>query len=136
MSKYYTAAEVALHCTVDDCWVSIFSNVFDITELIRENKGPLADPLIKQAGNSITHWFDRNTKELKTHIDEIRNIRVPYTPEGRFIHVPPADPVEWDTTCFAVWWEDPQYIIGKVRFESDSCSCSHFKHYASCSNFC
>lgn len=114
MVKTYTSEEVALHCTVDDCWVAIFNNVFDITKLIEENKGPLADPLIKQAGQSITHWFDPKTKQLKTYIDEVRNIRVPYTPEGRFIHVPPADPVEWDTTCAEVWWEDPQYIIGRL----------------------
>ena len=117
--KYYTAEEVSLHCTVDDCWVSIFDNIFDLTELIRENKGPLADPLIKQAGSSISHWFNPNTKEIKTYIDETRNIRMPYTPEGRFIHVPPPDPVEFDTTIADPWWQDKRYIVGKVIFYVD-----------------
>ena len=113
--KHYTAEEISIHRTVDDCWVSIFDNVFDITQLINDNRGPLADPLIKQAGSSLSHWFDKKTEELKTYIDPVRNIRVPYTPEGRFIHVPPSDPVEWDTLSVEkCWWKDEQYIVGKL----------------------
>ena len=118
--KHYTAEEVSIHRTVDDCWLSIFDNVYDITQLIADNRGPLADPLINQAGFSISHWFDPKTKELKTHIDDIRNLKVPYTPEGRFIHVPPSDPIEWDTLSVPLpWWEDEQYIVGNVSYISE-----------------
>ncbi len=45
--NFYTPAEVALHNTADDCWVSFFNQVFDITRLIQENyTSELCDPLI------------------------------------------------------------------------------------------
>ena len=39
MVKYFTADEVAMHNCAEDCWVSIFDNVYDLTELLAENKG-------------------------------------------------------------------------------------------------
>lgn len=114
MVKYFTPDEVAMHNCAEDCWVSIYHNVYDITSLIGANRGVLADPLIKEAGRSISHWFHEKTGDIKTYIDPIRNISMPYTPNGRFIHVPPADPMEWSTQYELPWWKDPNYIIGKV----------------------
>eukprot|EP01041_Mallomonas_annulata_P009178 gene9178-19020_t len=113
MVKYYTPEEIAMHNCAEDCWVSIFNDVFDITELILDNRGPLAEPLIKEAGKSISHWFTKDG-ELKTHVDPVKNIRLPYTPQGRFIHIPPSDPTEWGTSYDLPWWKDSKYIRGKL----------------------
>ena len=32
--NYYTPEEVSKHNTADDCWVSFFNEVYDITQLI------------------------------------------------------------------------------------------------------
>ena len=111
---YYTEEEIAIHNSHDDCWVSVFDNVFDLTGLIAENRGDLTRPLEKAAGQNISHWFDAATGEVKTHIDPERNIRLPYCPEGRFVHIAPPDAREWDTSFAKPWWRDEQYIVGKL----------------------
>jgi cytochrome b involved in lipid metabolism len=60
MRRYYTPAEVAVHNTADNCWVSFFDEVYDLTLLIQQNckKSKLCEPLIQAAGTDITHWFD------------------------------------------------------------------------------
>lgn len=114
MVKYYTREEVAVHNYADDCWVIIFDQVYNITELIRAYRGILSVPLLDAAGGSISHWFNMKTGDVKTYIDPIRNIEVPYTPSGRFIHVPPPDPEDrWEAVPLP-WWKDAKYIIGKV----------------------
>jgi hypothetical protein len=112
--KYFTADEVAMHNCAEDCWVSIYDVVYDITSLIEANRDILAEPLIKEAGKSISHWFDQKTRDIKTYMDPMRNIPMPYTPNGRFIHVPPADPCEWSTDYEVPWWKDRNFMIGKV----------------------
>eukprot|EP01038_Epipyxis_sp_PR26KG_P008419 gene8419-11386_t len=114
MVKYFTALEVSVHCNPEDCWVSIFDNVYDITGLILANRGVLANPLIEAGGTSITHWFNEKTGEVKTYIDPVRNIKMYYTPYGRFIHVPPEDPMDKVEAIALPWWRDPKYIIGKL----------------------
>ena len=64
LRRYYTPAEVALHNTGDDCWVSFFNVVYDLTKLIQDNYSELCIPIIKEAGTDITHWFDMNTQEV------------------------------------------------------------------------
>lgn len=114
--RYYTSDEISIHNCAEDCWVSIYDTVYDITSLIQLNRNELSEPLIKEAGKSISHWFNKNTKDIKTYMDPIRNITMPYTPNGRFIHVPPADPCEWSTDYELPWWKDSKYMIGKVKY--------------------
>lgn len=114
MVKYYTADEVAEHNSDDDCWVSVFENVFDMTSLITANRGPLAMPIIEAAGTSISHWFERKSNEVKTFIDPELNIEIPYTPMGRFIHVPPPHPVANLASLDLPWWKDQSMIVGKL----------------------
>lgn len=114
--KYFTAEEVAVHNSADDCWVSIFKNIFDLTELLRENRGTLAIPLIDAAGSSISHWFNEKTGDVRTYVDPEKNIVLPYTPYGRFIHVPPPDPRDQSVVVSVPWWRDPKYIVGQVSF--------------------
>jgi cytochrome b involved in lipid metabolism len=114
MVKYYTQEEIAFHNHGDDCWVTIFDDVYDITELLKNYRGPLSIPLLEAAGSSISHWFNKKTGDLKTYIDPVRNIEMPYTPQGRFVHVPPSDPLDFSESVALPWWKDARYIIGKV----------------------
>jgi len=114
MVKYYTADELRLHNCADDLWVSVFDNVYNLTGLVAENRGPLANPLIEAAGTSITHWFDAKTKDVKTFVDPVRQIIMPYTPQGRFIHVPPPDPRDKTPSVDLPWWKDSKFVIGKL----------------------
>ncbi|CAM9199039.1 unnamed protein product [Ectocarpus sp. 8 AP-2014] len=56
-ARFYTPDDVALHNCAEDCWLSLFGQVLDLTELILANRGPLADPLIAAAGTDVSHWF-------------------------------------------------------------------------------
>jgi hypothetical protein len=114
MVKYYTAEEVSYHNNSEDCWVYIDNDVYNLTSLLSEQRSYLSEPILKYAGKSVSHWFVPNEKKLKTHIDPVKNIRMPYTPEGRFLHVPPPDATEWSTDYANPWWSDPKYMIGKV----------------------
>jgi hypothetical protein len=117
MVKYYTPEEVAIHNNADDCWISIYERIYDLTKLISENRGILADPIIKNAGSSISHWFKEDTGDVKTFIDPERNILMAYTPYGRFIHVPSPDPVDNCAIVDIPWWDQrsSSYIIGQVK---------------------
>ena len=114
MVKYFTQEELAVHNNPENCWVVIFDKVYDISELIMANRGPLSNPLIEAGGSSISHWFNEKTGDLKTYIDPVRNIEMFYTPCGRFIHVPPPDPVDRTEIVALPWWKDTKYIIGQV----------------------
>jgi cytochrome b involved in lipid metabolism len=89
LRNFYTPAEVSLHNTADDCWVSFFHKVYDLTLLIQNNYSELCEPIIKSAGTDITHWFDSETKEVsiptkllqpKTFVDPKTNLRTFYCP--------------------------------------------------------
>jgi hypothetical protein len=112
--KYFTAEEIAYHNAQEDCWVSIFNIVYDLTALLEENKGPLSMPLIKAAGSSISNWFNETTGEVRTFIDPERNISMPYTPHGRFIHVLPPNPIDNTPAVPLPWWKNSIYQIGSV----------------------
>lgn len=114
MGKYYTPEEIGMHNSGDDCWVSIFNKVYNLSELIQANRGILAMPIIAAAGTSVSHWFDEKTNDVKTYMDPARNVTLPYTPQGRFIHVPCPDPKDNDPIADVPWWKDNQYIIGQV----------------------
>lgn len=62
--RYYTPKEVSHHSTANDCWVSFFNEVYDLTELIQKNYSSLVDPIIKRAGTDITDWFDTITRDV------------------------------------------------------------------------
>jgi hypothetical protein len=72
-------------------------------------------PILKHAGQDITHFFDETTKEPKTWIHPELNIRVPYTPHGRYVHIPPPFPVStWSTAIETPWWKDLKYRVGQL----------------------
>ena len=88
--SWYTPAEVSLHNCSNDCWVSVFGKVYELTELLASNKGPLGQPLIKFAGEDVSNWFDESTSDVKTQWDPETSLVCPFLPHGRFLHVPPV----------------------------------------------
>jgi hypothetical protein len=75
----------------------------------------LLKPIVVNAGKDISHWFDPNTKDLKMHVHPTTGCLVPYTPMGRFIHVPPPFPrSDWANNFGVPWWKDSRYCVGKL----------------------
>ena len=65
LRRFYTPNEVAKHNTTDDCWVSKFNKVYDLTLLLDANAGKQeCDPIVLAAGTDITHWFDSITEAV------------------------------------------------------------------------
>jgi cytochrome b involved in lipid metabolism len=63
--NYYTPKEVSEHNCADNCWVSLFNQVFDLTRLIEKNHDKTeCDPIVLASGTDITHWFDPETKAV------------------------------------------------------------------------
>ncbi|KAJ3332581.1 Cytochrome b5 domain-containing protein 1 [Blyttiomyces sp. JEL0837] len=118
MSRYYTPAEVELHNAPHDIWMSWLGYVYDLSVLFDDKEGdPLLAPILKNAGKDISHWFDRRTGDLKVHVNPLTDTVTAYTPEGRFLHVPPPLPrADWASSeTFTPWWLDKDtYCIGKL----------------------
>lgn len=81
----------------------------------------LLQPILNEAGRDISHWFDAKTGDVRHHIDPVTNCYVPYTPFGRFVHIPPPYPTtDWATDFGIPWWKDERLIVGyltkKTRF--------------------
>ncbi|KAJ3225610.1 Cytochrome b5 domain-containing protein 1 [Chytriomyces hyalinus] len=116
--RYYTPAEVEAHNAPYDLWLSWHGHVYDLSVLADERRGdPLLVPILKNAGKDISHWFDKKTGDLKTCVNPLTGTVIGYTPEGRFLHVPPPLPrADWDAYSVQIpWWLDrQQYCIGKL----------------------
>ena len=70
LRRYYTPSEVSRHNTGDDCWVSFFYCVYDLTKLLADNKATQSElcvPIAKAAGTDISHWFDPETRDVSNH---------------------------------------------------------------------
>eukprot|EP00041_Stephanoeca_diplocostata_P013889 m.248337 g.248337 ORF g.248337 m.248337 type:complete len:227 (-) comp19503_c0_seq2:152-832(-) len=113
--KYWTPEEVSRHNSDVDLWVSFLGKVYDLSELSKKHSDDiLMEPIIAVAGTDISHWFDSKTRELRLHVDPITGCKVPYTPGGRFVHVPPAVPrADFATNFGRPWWKDfSEYGVG------------------------
>lgn len=59
-----------------------------------------------------------------TRVDPDTGLVVPHTPYGRFIHVPPSDPVStWATDFGKAWWKDEKYCIGSLSKKTRKVRC-------------
>lgn len=113
-SKYYTPNEISIHNSSEDIWVSYLGKVYNLTKLIKDHKNdPLIKPILASAGKDISHWFDGETGDIRTHIDPKTGIKQYYTPHGRFIHIPPNNPSgNWAMDFGKCWWKNPVYELG------------------------
>lgn len=112
--KYFTSNEVAIHNTSDDIWVSFLGKVYNLTPLCERHKGDiLLKPIIQSAGKDISHWFNAKTKDIRMYVDPQTNCLIPYTPHGRFVHIPPPYPSsDWANDFGRPWWKDDVYCMG------------------------
>ena len=113
--RFYTPDEIKEHNTANDCFVTIFGDVYDLTNFIQENYSSLMEPIIKSAGTDITHWFDPKTKEPKTAVFPGTCLQGYFTPLGQFPNIPPVFPdSEWNYNFDVPWWKNTNFIIGKL----------------------
>jgi len=114
LRRFYTPKDVAAHNTANDCWVSFYYEVYDLTKLIQKNYNALVEPIIKAAGTDISHWFNPKTKEPITMMGPSCTIEY-YTPLGRYLHLPPLEPDStWINNFKTPWWRNKKYSIGKL----------------------
>lgn len=86
LRRYYLNAEVAVHNTKDDCWVSFFGQVFDLTRLLQDNyTSEQCDPIVLAAGTDITHWFDPSTREVSLQKSDLYSPVPMLTPFPRLL---------------------------------------------------
>lgn len=106
--RYYTAGEIRFN----DCWVSYFGKVYDLTQLVADHPGQLATPIINASGTDISHWFDPVTRNPKMYVDPITMSTEIYCPQGRYIHLPPRYPSTDFDDVETPWWQDDKYFLG------------------------
>jgi hypothetical protein len=114
---YFTPEQVSLHNSPTDLWLSFLGHVYDLTPLAIDYAGnPLLSPILRAAGTDVSHWFDPATNDIKTHVNALTGCLGAYTPDGRFLHVPPPIPrVDWNACELeqTPWWLDEKtYRIG------------------------
>ncbi|KAI8900618.1 hypothetical protein BC833DRAFT_618363 [Globomyces pollinis-pini] len=112
---YFTPEQVSLHNSPEDCWLSWLGCVYDLTDLVAKHDGsPKLTPILANAGQDISHWFDSKTGELKTQIHLLSGIETTSTPIGKFLDVGPHLPrTDWTIpNDFVPWWKDQRRCLG------------------------
>jgi hypothetical protein len=71
-------------------------------------------PILANAGQDISHWFDKTTGNLKTQIHSLTDCETTALPLGRFLHVPPPLPrLDWSADDGNnPWWTDQSNCLG------------------------
>ncbi|KAL4441700.1 hypothetical protein ABPG74_008697 [Tetrahymena malaccensis] len=119
--RYYTIEDLKVHNQANDCWLTFFNQVYDITPLIQQNiNSPLTRPLIEAAGTDITYWFDPKNKEPRKMIDINTGLEKFYCPKGEYLHIPPLGPeTNFDLQEVQTpWWRNSLYFIGRLTVRS------------------
>lgn len=80
---WVSSADVKVHNHEEDCWISFLGKVFDLTSLLAQHKDdPLSIPILRNAGEDISHWFDPKTckvnLECHEHIGILRPVHAAY----------------------------------------------------------
>ncbi|XP_074839274.1 cytochrome b5 domain-containing protein 1 isoform X1 [Carettochelys insculpta] len=112
--RYFTRREVAAEARPGRLWVSFLGRVWDLSSLARQHEGDiLLRPILEAAGKDISHWFNPKTRDIQTHIDPLTGCLQYYTPQGRFLHIPPPLPrSDWANDFGLPWWKDSKYEVG------------------------
>ena len=57
--------------------------------------------------------------QVKTRIDPEKGFAVPHTPQGRFLHLPPDEPLSsWRNDFGVPWWKNNDLCIGVLTKKS------------------
>eukprot|EP01064_Diplonema_japonicum_P037752 TRINITY_DN8958_c0_g1_i1.p1 TRINITY_DN8958_c0_g1~~TRINITY_DN8958_c0_g1_i1.p1 ORF type:complete len:228 (+),score=35.81 TRINITY_DN8958_c0_g1_i1:159-842(+) len=114
-NRYFTPNEVKRHNTPNDMWVSVLGKVLDLTSLVAKYPSLDAQPVIKEAGQDISHWFDTSVTppDIRKCVDLSTGLKAYLQPGGKFIHVPSlAVDTKIDHGYDKPWWVDPKYVVG------------------------
>ncbi|KAJ3273557.1 Cytochrome b5 domain-containing protein 1 [Terramyces sp. JEL0728] len=112
---YFTPEQVLAHDSPDDCWLSWLGCVYNLTEFCQKHAGdPQLTPILANAGQDISHWFDPETGNLKTQINLLTDCKTYAKPYGRLINVSPHLPQHnWDVDeGTKPWWIDQSNCMG------------------------
>lgn len=105
---FYTIHELAEHNHSTDAWICIFTQIYDITSLIKKAQGTsIYQQLIDFAGQDISLWFDEQTHEPRQRID-------PHTHQSVLV-IPNLSIVESFGTPF---WRSNELLIGRLTKHS------------------
>lgn len=67
-NTYFLPEEVSIHNTNQDCWLTIYGVVKNVTELIKQFQDTdLISPIIREAGQDVSYWFEMD--ELKAIVN-------------------------------------------------------------------
>ena len=101
---FHTITELAQHNHSTDAWICIFTQIYDITSLIKQIRGTLAyQQMIDYAGQDISSWFDEQTHEPRRRID-------PQTHQS-VIFIPTLSIIE---TFGSPFWKTEDLLIGRL----------------------
>ncbi|XP_033221121.1 cytochrome b5 domain-containing protein 1 [Belonocnema kinseyi] len=120
---YFLPTEVAIHNTLNDCWVSYLGKVYNLTEHYKSWQGSRAiKPILAHAGKDISHWFDHQKNDIRYYIHPITGTSVPYCPHGPIPDMVPVAPTStWIPLDKCPWWLYEKYKIGNLTVNSRPC---------------
>ncbi|XP_022166454.1 cytochrome b5 domain-containing protein 1-like [Myzus persicae] len=117
-NTYFLPEEVWSHKTREDCWLTIYGSVKNVSGLIEEfgHDGDLVNPILREAGKDVSYWFEKNGLGeiiLKTRLHPETGARVSKLP-FRIPHQPKFEPdVDWEPEIITTpWWADDKYNVG------------------------
>ncbi|XP_051163979.1 cytochrome b5 domain-containing protein 1 [Leptopilina boulardi] len=123
---FFLPNEVVIHNMLNDCWVSYFNGVYNLTELCQLWKGTKEiKPILANAGKDISHWFDREKNDIKHYIHPKNGKLVPYCPHGPIPDVASISSLSFNSkksiNKFPWWLDDNKYRIGNLTKNPRPC---------------
>jgi hypothetical protein len=115
LAKWILPSEVLAHNTSEDCWVSFLDHVWDLTALVKGHANEEEyQPIIRAAGSDISHWFNPLTQDIRTIIDEEREMEIPHLQAATLLHVPKIGAGTGVVPPSQPWWKNESQKIGKL----------------------
>jgi hypothetical protein len=114
-ARVLTRGDVARHNSRRDCWVVLRGRVLDVSGVVAACDADGDDRaclLLKYAGDSVDHLFDRATGQPLTRVDPATGLRDAPGVEGALPGTHRAAPTTgWDAAA-TPWWEAPALVVG------------------------
>lgn len=76
-TNIFTASQVATHNKPANCWITIHSNVYDVTSFLDQHPSG-ADVILPYCGKDATNAFETQDRRRGTHSQTARNLLAQY----------------------------------------------------------
>ncbi|CAB3370896.1 Hypothetical predicted protein [Cloeon dipterum] len=109
---FFMRKEVLTHWKASDLWVIVFERVYNLSTIV-EQYGPDSEaikPLLKFAGEDVSHWFDKETEEFLNYTNVCSGKQVPFDLHGIPPHVLDTDKLNGKP----VWWKNKDLQVGVI----------------------